>query len=132
MDVVEGLETTFATAGGTCANVLALLSWLGWDSFPVARLGFDEPGDFVLEDLRFDGVRTEFVTQEKLTSTPVVVQKFKADVEGHRSHRYVLTCLNAVLVTALQIDNDPASATNHRHQCFAKCLLFQSSLAKRS
>lgn len=92
MDVVEGLETTFATAGGTCGNVMALLSWLGWDSFPVARLGLDEPGDFVLEDLGFDGVKTSFVTQEKSVSTPVVVQKFKVDAEGHRSHRYVLTC----------------------------------------
>ena len=92
MDVVEGLETTFASAGGTCGNVMALLSWLGWDSFPVARLGLDEPGDFVIQDLEFDGVKTDFVTQEKSVSTPVVVQKFKVDSEGHRSHRYVLTC----------------------------------------
>ena len=92
MDVVEGLDTTFATAGGTCGNVMALLSWLGWDSFPVARLGLDEPGDFVLEELSLDGVKTDYVAQEKSVSTPVVVQKFKVDAEGHRSHRYVLTC----------------------------------------
>lgn len=92
MDVVEGLEATFASAGGSCGNVMALLSWLGWASFPVARLGCDEPGDFVVHDLQFDGVNTDFVWQEHSVSTPVVVQKFKVDSEGHRSHRYVLTC----------------------------------------
>ena len=92
MDVVEGVEATFASAGGSCGNVMALLSWLGWDAFPVARLGSDEPGDFVVHDLQFDGVKTDFVWQEKSVSTPVVVQKFRVDAEGHRSHRYVLAC----------------------------------------
>lgn len=92
MDVVEGLEATFASAGGSCGNVMALLSWLGWDTFPVARLGRDEPGDFVVQDLHFDGVKTDYVWQEKSISTPVVVQKFKVNAQGHRSHRYVLTC----------------------------------------
>lgn len=92
MDVVEGIESTFASAGGSCGNVMALLSWLGWDAFPVARLGSDEPGDFVVHDLQFDGVKTDFVSQEKSVSTPVVVQRFRVDAEGHRSHRYVLAC----------------------------------------
>ncbi len=92
MDVVEGLDSTFASVGGTCGNVIALLSWLSWDSFSVARLGVDEPGDFVLQDLKFDGVKTDYIPQEQSVSTPVVVQKFKVDSEGHRSHRYVLTC----------------------------------------
>ena len=28
-------------AGGTCGNVLAIMAYLGWDSFPVARMNGD-------------------------------------------------------------------------------------------
>lgn len=92
MDVVEGLDETFAAPGGSCGNVMALLSWLGWDAYPIARLGSDEPGVYVRHELSLCGVRTDFLTNELSVKTPVVIQRFVEDGEGQRIHRYALTC----------------------------------------
>ena len=34
----------FFLAGGSCCNVLVILSYLGWDSFPLVRLGAESRG----------------------------------------------------------------------------------------
>ena len=31
-------------AGGSCGNVLTILSYLGWNAFPITRLGNDDAG----------------------------------------------------------------------------------------
>jgi hypothetical protein len=44
LDVVINTEfdrVPFFWAGGTCGNVMTILSSLGWDSYPVARLNGD-------------------------------------------------------------------------------------------
>ena len=38
-------------AGGSCGNVLTILSYLGWKSLPIARLGNDAEGKRIVEDL---------------------------------------------------------------------------------
>lgn len=92
LDVIEcGGGERFA-AGGTCGNVLAILAWLGWRSAPVARLGKDGAGGFVLKELGHAGVETGLVRQDGGTPTPVVVQRTVVDAAGRRSHRFALTC----------------------------------------
>src|SRR4051794_7137720 len=44
-------------AGGTCGNVLTILSYLGWESFPIARLNGDAVSARVLADLHRWNVR---------------------------------------------------------------------------
>ena len=63
--------------GGTCGNVLAILSYLGWNSFPVARLKLDPPARLVLKDLARWGVHTEFATLSPHARTPIVIERIR-------------------------------------------------------
>jgi fructokinase len=92
LDVIEGDAGDHRAAGGTCGNVLAILAWLGWRSAPVARLGKDVAGRWVVKELEQAGVDTGLVRQDGGTPTPVVVQRMVVDASGRRSHRFALTC----------------------------------------
>ena len=92
LDVVDSGHGQFAAAGGSCGNVLAMLAWLGWSSAPVARLGADPAGDFVRKDLKAFGVDLRHVSTTAGVQTPVVLQRFIEDHQGHRQHRFSLVC----------------------------------------
>ena len=77
-------------AGGTCGNVLAILSFLGHASVPIARLGTDEAADFLISDLKSAGVDCEHVQRDPSGRTPRVVE-FLPDRPGSR-HRFAFTC----------------------------------------
>ena len=62
-------------AGGSCGNVLTILSCLGWDSYPVVRLGKDVEGDRIIQDMKRWGVKTKFIEQEKNSDSPIIIQK---------------------------------------------------------
>ena len=62
-------------AGGSCGNVLTILSYLGWDSYPVVRLGKDVEGDRIIEDMKRWKVKTKFIEQEKGSASPIIIQK---------------------------------------------------------
>lgn len=92
LDIVHGREGLFAAAGGSCGNVLMALAWLGWTSTPVARLGCDKAGDFVIEDLKSVGVSLDRLQRSDTVPTPVVIQQFVEDAKGGRRHRFSLVC----------------------------------------
>ncbi len=79
-------------AGGSCGNVMAILAYLGWNSYPVARLGQDSAAGIVLSDLAGYGVDTRFVRQEPLGSTPSIIEGISNSKNGHRRHSYRLYC----------------------------------------
>ena len=81
-------------AGGTCGNVLAILSYLGWKSFPIARLKSDSPGRLVLKDLVHWGVDPRFATLSPNAPTPIVIQKIRQDAVGEPFHTFSLNCPN--------------------------------------
>ena len=43
-------------AGGSCGNVLTILSFLGWKSFPIARLSKNSGTKSIVQDLKANGV----------------------------------------------------------------------------
>lgn len=92
MDIVEGEFGTFAAAGGSCGNVMALLSYMGWHTQPVARLGSDNAGIFVKEEFEKLGVDTSHIAFAPGVQTPVVIQRFVENSDGERTHRFSLTC----------------------------------------
>ena len=92
MDVVDVEGDRFASVGGSCGNVMAILAWLGWTARPVARLGDDAIGEFIREELRGLGVDVSSLTEEKEMRSPIVLQRFGTASDGTRKHRFFLTC----------------------------------------
>lgn len=92
LDIVYGREGVFAATGGSCGNVLMALAWLGWSSQPVARLGCDKTGDFVVDEMRATGLDLRLLQRSPTVPTPVVIQQFVEDSSGSRRHRFSLVC----------------------------------------
>lgn len=92
LDIVYGREGVFAATGGSCGNVLMALAWLGWSSMPVARLGCDKTGDFIVDEMRATGLDLRFLQRSPTVPTPVVIQRFVEDFSGGRRHRFSLVC----------------------------------------
>ncbi len=88
---IEDDEPKFFT-GGTCGNVLALLSFLGWDARPIARLKDDLPAERIYEDLQSCGVDTSLLTATEDGSTPIIIERIRETNDGQRYHSYSLRC----------------------------------------
>ncbi len=78
--------------GGTCGNVLTILSYLGWRSNPIARLSPGTAADRVLDDLQRQGVSTNFVTRKRDGSTPVIIHRIKRGHNGEPYHTFSWRC----------------------------------------
>jgi fructokinase len=75
-------------AGGSCGNVLSILSHFEWSSYPVARLGMDHLAQTVLDDLKETGVNTNFVFRSATGVTPVVVVRIAERRDGTVGPRF--------------------------------------------
>ncbi|PLW67756.1 PfkB family carbohydrate kinase [Pseudohalioglobus lutimaris] len=75
-------------AGGTCGNVLTILSYLGWNSYPIARLN-DEPSSIhAKNDLARWDVRENFLHMDPVAPIPVITQENSRDRDGNPKHRF--------------------------------------------
>lgn len=79
-------------AGGTCGNVLTILSYLGWRTNPIARLSPGTATDRVLDDLHTRGVSTHFITRQRDGSTPVIIHRIKRGDDGEPYHTFSWRC----------------------------------------
>lgn len=79
-------------AGGTCGNVLTVLSYLNWNAYPIARLRSDAASRRVTEDLKSWEVKLDFVTLDDEGSTPVIVQQIRRNKAGEPSHSFSRKC----------------------------------------
>jgi fructokinase len=77
--------------GGTCGNVLANLAYLGWDAYPLADLGDDDPGDRFVADLRRFRVRADLLRQVPGQQTPVIVHRIR-HTEAGAVHSFSSRC----------------------------------------
>jgi len=95
LDLVVGLDTNadiHASAGGSCGNVLSILAYLGWSSFPIARLNGDAASERVRADFRRWNVRLEFVSCGPSAHTPIIIQELKLGRDGKPRHRFSWSC----------------------------------------
>lgn len=95
LDLVLGLDPAGPVkswTGGTCGNVLSILAFLGWNSFPIARLNGDAASVRVLADMQKWGVHLDFAQCKPVGHTPIIVQQIKADRHGNPSHRFLWAC----------------------------------------
>ena len=77
-------------AGGTCGNILAILSFLGFKTFPIARLGTDSAADLIISELESVGADCQHVQRDPTARTPRVVE-FLPEQPG-AAHRFTFTC----------------------------------------
>ena len=97
LDIVVGERSgrvVGAWAGGTCGNVLAILAWLGWEAYPVARMNGDAASERVCGDLAQWGVHLDWAKCLPAAHTPMVVQRNVEETGGRRNHRFVWSCHN--------------------------------------
>jgi fructokinase len=95
LDVViteDAAEAPRSFVGGTCGNVLTVLSYLGWKAAPVSRLGPGVASERVLEDLREWNVSTEFVSLKDDGSTPVIIERIGRTTSGEPYHTFSWRC----------------------------------------
>lgn len=81
-------------AGGTCGNVLTILSYLGWLSYPIARMDRDAASKKTLADFKKWGVHTDLAQCVPAGDTPVVIQNIRRSRDGNNYHRFSFTCPN--------------------------------------
>ena len=80
-----------AAAGGSCGNVMAMLTSFGWDARPAGRIGEDLAASILLHDLISLGVNTDFIYQDKNSHTPIILEFL--NMSGSESgHSFSRTC----------------------------------------
>ncbi|MFO0929739.1 MAG: hypothetical protein U0736_22405 [Gemmataceae bacterium] len=87
----ERVEVIGGQAGGTCGNVLAALAYLGWQAYPLADLGVDDPGDCILCDLARCGVHLDLIDCPVGLETPVVIHRIESTPAGP-NHSFTARC----------------------------------------
>lgn len=95
LDLVIGTDATSPVqswAGGTCGNVMAILSYLGWTSFPIARMNGDPASHRVRADLKRWGVALDFTDCTPTSHTPIIIQQIRQDRHGSPTHRFLWSC----------------------------------------
>ena len=75
-------------AGGSCGNVMAILSYLGWETFPIARLRNNEAGNILIRDLEHFGVNNSLISMQEDGSTPIIIHRVLKGKNGNPKHRF--------------------------------------------
>ncbi len=75
-------------AGGSCGNVLSILSYLDFNTYPIARLGNNDATDLVLEDLEKWNVNLDFIEKEEKGSTPIIIHRILESALNEPKHRF--------------------------------------------
>ena len=73
--------------GGTCGNVMCMLSHMGWQAFPLVNLDRSVEGLGMTESLKEFGCDCRFVTNTDEGGTTILTIKHGLDVNGNRKTR---------------------------------------------
>lgn len=114
LDIVTTHDTVMHQAGGTAANVAAILAYLGWGAVLTGQTGDDEAGDVLLNDLRSAGVDTEQIQRPVGMQTPRLVHSVRPD--GHSFAYRCPECRRSLpRMRPLTIDQAEQCLAVHRH-----------------
>ena len=73
--------------GGTCGNVMCMLSYFGWQAFPLTKLDRSEEGLGMTESLKKYGCDCRFVTNTDDGGTTILTIKHGLDENGNKRTR---------------------------------------------
>jgi sugar/nucleoside kinase (ribokinase family) len=74
--------------GGSCGNVLTILNWLDWQSYPIANLKNDKPADIIYRDLDYWKIELNFIIRNENGRTPIIIEKLK----NNGIHKFTFKC----------------------------------------
>jgi fructokinase len=74
--------------GGSCGNVLMILSHFGWDVYPISRLKSDKHAYRLVTDLKNNGVNLDYISLSETGSTPIIIQRNIIDRLGNPKHKF--------------------------------------------
>jgi len=83
-----------AWAGGTCGNILTILSFLGWDAYPISSFGENASSQRLRGDLERWGVHLDLTVGNSTDNVPIIVQEIYRNSEGSPRHRFAWECPN--------------------------------------
>lgn len=113
LDIVRTATGTVARrAGGTAANVAAILAYLGWNAVLAGQAGDDLAGDELIADLRSAGVDVGQITRAPQAQTPRLVHDIRHD--GH-FYRYGCEVCGARFPRSRPLTLDGAEACLETH-----------------
>jgi sugar/nucleoside kinase (ribokinase family) len=75
-------------AGGSCGNVLTILSYLSWKSHPIAQLGQNKATEYLIHDLTDFGVKTNMINSSSEGRTPIIIQRMIKKKTGQYGHKF--------------------------------------------
>ncbi len=82
LDAIQQSDDSYKLfTGGTCINVLTILKTYGWNVIPIGRIGNDQAGEFVFNDLNFLNIDTRYISRENDIFTPIYIEIISE--EGH-------------------------------------------------
>lgn len=90
LDIVSYQGQVWHAAGGTAANVAAILAFMGWSTSITADLGDDVAGREVRDDLKNANVLVDLLRLRPGASTPRLIHEI--DDSGHRYRFKCPTC----------------------------------------
>jgi fructokinase len=76
------------SAGGSCGNVLSILAYFGWNSYPIARLSNNRAGTELVRDMERWHIHTDHLMRNVEGSTPIIIHRIKRDKQGKPIHRF--------------------------------------------
>jgi sugar/nucleoside kinase (ribokinase family) len=71
---------------------MAILSFLGWETYPISRLKDDPAARYLRHDLAQWGVHDDFLSIDTEVDTPVIVQQILRTKVGGTSHKFSWQC----------------------------------------
>lgn len=93
LDIIlnNGSKVPVFSAGGTCGNVLAGLSFFNWESKSISRAGKGVASGIMIRDLLSDGVDVDYITREEKLNTPRIIERVKSN-GFYARHNFSLRC----------------------------------------
>ena len=78
-------RTVLEEVGGTCGNVMCMLSWLGWKAMPEVSLDDSPEGEKIASDLARYGCDCRYVTNTPEGGTTLLRCTHKKDADGNHT-----------------------------------------------
>lgn len=94
LDLIQDRESSVdagLATGGSCGNVLTILAFLGWTSYPIVRLGTDEAYKQITHDMMRWNVQQDYVFSDASVRTPIVLEEIYTNGSS-KSSKFKLAC----------------------------------------